>query len=201
MPSLPWCCFWWWFSKKIPRVPFPNTNLSKNSHAKSRIYNMQNLQSITFKSTKPYNMQNLNLSHAKSKIFNMMTMQRLQSITCKILNLKRSYRSCRGSQPLQCIFGKTTGLTPLFRVIWRGHQNTTQTMLRGLLPHFLFFPNQSRGWLPGLFGGFQPLLGAPTPFIYGNPYSPHLQRMKKIAKVNCALFVSSFLCWGGNPSF
>ena len=76
-----------------------------------------------------------------------------------------SYRSCRGSQPPQCIFGKTTGLTPLFWVIWRGYQNTTQTMLRGRLPRFLFFPNQRRGWLPGLFGGYQPLLGAPTPYI------------------------------------
>ena len=49
-------------------------------------------------------------------------------------------------------------------MIWRGHQNTTQTMLRGRLPRFLFFPNQRRGWLPGLFGGYQPLLGAPTPY-------------------------------------
>ena len=50
-------------------------------------------------------------------------------------------------------------------MIWRGYQNTTQTMLRGRLPRFLFFPNQRRGWLPGLFGGYQPLLGAPTPYI------------------------------------
>ena len=87
----------------------------------------------------------------------MINMQTLQSITCKILNLitygwlvSRSYCSCRGSQPLQCIFGKTTGLTPLFRVIWRTRPRLCS---EDGYPTFYFFPKSKEGLATWTFWG------------------------------------------------